>query len=202
MFQETKTGIGNYELVPPMKNDQTYKPTGTLEHESGHFRPYEKRYRGLMIDRDLDKAVMDRLNAIPGIIVIGTCAGHPETDMKPGFLVDVGTGHTAEDIAERLANSVRSDDTDVETMYWGGPFGIEVTHINGRPELDKFSPAQIAACPTRKAIVYVNSKIDNTGTNQAQLNAWWATAIDRLESAARLQRRAVRRSLKTARNRT
>jgi len=168
-----------------------------------------KPYRDLLIDRELDVAQMDRLNAIPGIDIGSTCAGHPKERCARwphfGFTV-CSDGPAAEVVAERIARAIRSRDSVVETAYWRG-FGevVElapgfalrddlVTHVNGR--LRKFKPGEFAwlglthvkfekyvRCRTVSACVYVSSRIANIGTNAAALYVWWETAIGKLERA-------------------
>ena len=56
--------------------------------------PFTKPYRGMLIDRDLDNAQMDRLNAVPGVTISGTCAGHPESWSGPTFVLTTIDGRT------------------------------------------------------------------------------------------------------------
>lgn len=77
-------------------------------------RPPEKDYRlpasrrwpvelrGLLrVDADLDTDVLDRLNLIPGIEVISTCAGHPR-GAHIGYQVVRGSGPSGRLFARRL----------------------------------------------------------------------------------------------------
>jgi hypothetical protein len=146
----------------------------------------EKPYRGLMIDCDLDVEQMNRLNAVTGIYVVSTCAGHPDRagEERPWFNFNCETGGaTAEATAEHLAAALRSDDTDVTTTYWRGPHGGWVTHVNGIARLDTFTPEQIEKHSTASATVHVDSKLANSGLNAVALHAWWDSTISRLESA-------------------
>jgi hypothetical protein len=70
---------------------QPEEPTGALS-PNGAFHAYEKPYRDRLIDRDLDEVQMDRLNAVPGIEVTGTCAGHPERSSSPSFCYSTARG--------------------------------------------------------------------------------------------------------------
>lgn len=56
--------------------------------------PATKPYRGLLIDRDLDEAQMDRLNAVPGVTFTSTGAGHSERASAPGFAFKTASGRS------------------------------------------------------------------------------------------------------------
>jgi hypothetical protein len=56
---------------------------------------------GLRVDADLNTAVLDRLNLIPGIEVISTCAGHPR-GAHIGYEIVRGAGLSGRFFARRL----------------------------------------------------------------------------------------------------
>ena len=87
--------------------------------------PSYKPYQGLLIDYELDDAQMDRLNAIPGIRVTSTCAGHQEHCCGPHVAFRMTDGRTG----------------------------------------------------------FIEAQIVNTGTNAAELHAWWERTIGHLEQA-------------------
>jgi hypothetical protein len=45
-------------------------------------RPWERSWRGMCVDSELRDEWLDRMNAIPGITIFSTCAGHPQ---RPGW---------------------------------------------------------------------------------------------------------------------
>ena len=82
------------------------EPSGTCGPRGG-FIPYVKPYRRWLIDRDLDYAQMDRLNAYGNSM--WQCAGHPERASAPSFtyridgetfIMQSDVGNTGENQAE------------------------------------------------------------------------------------------------------
>jgi len=158
-----------------------------------------RRWNGMDVDREFvdeqgKSPVLDRLNAVLGINIISTNAGHPPggvgvgagavEELSVGFQVN-GSGSGAEETAELFADRLRETGAQVETRYWRGEFGNWVTHINGQPRLDTFSESQINAFPTDRASVRVTSPFKWKDSTRDQRDTWWSTVADKLEEVAR-----------------
>jgi hypothetical protein len=155
------------------------------------FMPPTRKWKGLDVDKDLKNEVLERLNHNPQGNVVSTCAGHSEyADKTVGG--SGGTDHSFSlrldnpdmENAEKLAAAVRSPDTDVTTNVWRGNL---VSHVDGKLREDIFQKYPELKERLKEPIDHigfnVNSKLKNTGSNQAELDAWWNNTIQRLDDA-------------------
>src|SRR5262249_59448012 len=117
-------------------------------------------------------------------------AGHPRSrpgpghggSEHPGFNLEVNdAGPAAERRAETLAAKLRGPDTKVETLYWRGPGGGEVTHANGKL-LNGFSREKVDKYPTQHAMVEVDSTLRAGRDSQARIRRWWDAVLSRAQT--------------------
>jgi hypothetical protein len=155
-----------------------------------------RRWRGMDVDAEFvgpdgSSPILERLNAVSGINVTSTNAGHPPggagigagatEEMGLTFHV-AGSGKSAEREAEGAAEALRATGASVETHYWGGPHGNWVTHVDGKPRLDYFSADEIGQYATDRATVSVTSKEKWRDTTRPERDSWWDRTIGVLES--------------------
>lgn len=126
------------------------------EGQMGKWKPYRGEH---LIDRELNDEQMDRLNAVTGIEVYGTCAGHPRLSGLDRFAEDDG-------LSPMFCFSVCS--------YGGASQDLEATRLASRLR------SHDTEATVSESSVFVRSRIVNTGTNQDELHAWWDAVIRRL----------------------
>ena len=105
---------------------------GQVRIRSGDPVPATKPYRGLLIDRDLDEAQMDRLNAVAGVTITSTCAGHPEHASAPGFAFRTVAGRSGYVESEIVNTGTNQDELRV---WWDTAIDqieTDVGHGRGR----------------------------------------------------------------------
>jgi hypothetical protein len=162
--------------------------------ERGRFAPSggssdTQEYRGMEIDAQLDPKQMDRLNAIPGIFVTSTCAGHPSrvrSAQRAGDSLHADVtfrvpSRDPEATYEKYRNALSSDDTSVGGHAWGTRVrGVVWADDEGWRRLPEFGMTG-KPTPVDETVISVSSSIRSTGSNLQERHDWWDRTLDKLE---------------------
>ena len=132
--------------------------TGTCTPTGERYKPY----RGIEIDGNLDIDIMDALNAILGIGIVSTCAGHHAAEENATLPCPHVTLVIPHESAPKVIQALRDLPDTV----------IERTH-------DWF-PAPVLTS------VVVSATIAATPENLADRTAWWHLIVDAVKRTARL----------------
>lgn len=141
-----------------------------------------KAWKGKNVDRELQDDWLVRMNSIPGITVIGSCAGHPEVTPNPprflrqhvldfsrpwiSFVVETDPRSFEPSLdAVGLARDANNALGDIAIVTTGvirgkGYYNRDVPHVN----------------------IHLKPEMNRAGMSDAEFSAWWEAVLIRLES--------------------
>ena len=162
-----------------------------------------RKWREFEVDAELKDSWLDRLNAIDGIKVCGTCCGHADgVGMGLGGLpvptVNFDLVDKDEAWAGTVARQLRMIGCVSDILVWGDAqltvaelnemFGMCVTFRSGALVNTvlrcngEFQVSQAVAGPLDRIVIHVASTLPNVPGNEAKLDEWWEKTISALEA--------------------
>jgi hypothetical protein len=140
-----------------------------------------KRYRGILVDLELDSHILDRLNSLRGITVTPVCSGHyREGELRsgagacrsPSLAFSLVSSLPPERVYKKwkqLENPTRT----VEVNAWGGPRGNWVVWSSDEGWRDpKIFGGNPRRYPIERYSVLVKCSFESTPKNVEQRSLW------------------------------
>lgn len=186
-------GSGNFGHVGRPGERGGSAPEGGGDQEMG--TDAQKDWGGMKVDAELKDSWLDRMNNVPGIDVISSCAGHLGKGQELGGSEHPGLNFRLysvrdEATAEKVRAALEREGTEVETHTWRGPAGNWVTHVNGVLRSATFSKEDAEKYPIDHITFSVHSKLSNSPqTGQKKIDDWWEKTLTDLEGIPALLRK-------------
>lgn len=155
---------------------KSFKMTGGLPQNTG------KKWQGLDVDLELKDDWLGRMNAIPGITVTGTCAGHPEVTPNPTRYL---RQHILDFSRPFISFVIETDPRSFEPYLDAHGLARDVDAAMGDVAIVTTGIIQGSGYYHRNVpLVMIQLKPERTRAemSDAEFAQWWETVLIRLES--------------------